>query len=259
MGPMVRSPARMRFQKPAIARLELSDTRALYVGSPLGIGFHQGGVACLAVALDGTLRVRSTRPTADIESASTALIEAGLRHRVDANAAHVAFLYLDPADALLSELRAEMQRVHPRLWVEHRRADLLREKLAAGEGLASFGEPPGEPLDPRIDRTLQALREGQLLEASVETVAGTLALSTSRFMHLFRAQVGVPFRRYRLWARLRFAVLSHAAGKNWTSAALDAGFSTPSHLSDAFRAMFGTSPSVLQSVEIVTPRQQRRR
>jgi AraC-like DNA-binding protein len=64
--------------------------------------------------------------------------------------------------------------------------------------------------------------------------------------------VGIPFRRFVLWSRMRQAVASTQAGRDLTEAAVDAGFSDSAHLSRTFRAMFGLSPSmVLPLAEIV--------
>jgi AraC-like DNA-binding protein len=70
-------------------------------------------------------------------------------------------------------------------------------------------------------------------------------------MHVFADGTGVPFRRYRLWARVRCAALAIARGASLTTAALDAGFATPSHFSETFRSMFGVPPSALRAMTIV--------
>ena len=42
-------------------------------------------------------------------------------------------------------------------------------------------------------------------------------------------------------------------GANLTTAATDAGFASPSHFSDSFRAMFGLRPGQLLASEIDSP------
>ncbi|MFN0301661.1 MAG: helix-turn-helix domain-containing protein [Burkholderiales bacterium] len=70
-------------------------------------------------------------------------------------------------------------------------------------------------------------------------------LSSSRFQHVFRDAVGVPFRRYRLWRRMAFVARALGRKTSLTEAAHQAGFSSSAHLSSSFRAMFGSSPSSL--------------
>lgn len=75
-------------------------------------------------------------------------------------------------------------------------------------------------------------------------------ISASRLTHLFSREVGLPFRRYVLWRRLRRVVELVAAGANLTEAAIAAGFSDSSHLSRVFRSTFGLSPSALLQMQI---------
>ena len=70
-------------------------------------------------------------------------------------------------------------------------------------------------------------------------------LSASRFLHLFKAETGVPLRRYRLWNRMGAAVAAFREGKSLTEAAHAAGFASSAHFSTAFRDMFGMMPSEL--------------
>jgi AraC-like DNA-binding protein len=76
-----------------------------------------------------------------------------------------------------------------------------------------------------------------------------VGLSSSRFQHLFKDNVGVSFRRFRLWARMRVAIRLALGGASLTQAAMEAGLSSSAHLSTAFKGMFGISPSQLISVE----------
>lgn len=60
-------------------------------------------------------------------------------------------------------------------------------------------------------------------------------LSTSHFLHLFTQQTGTSFRRYRQWSRLLDVVRGLQAGHDLIRCAADAGFASPSQLSDSFR------------------------
>jgi len=224
--------------------------RALYVGPPLGIGVHRGAVSCFALALDSTLQVSPDAPSAKTSPVKSALIGAGLPHEIKVEGKAAAFLYLDPADALAGSLRARMRPIHRQLHVGHPRAAALARALAAGGNLEVFPTPAVAPLDPRIERVLARLQRGEWLQADVAEVARDIGVSDSRFMHLFRASVGVPFRRYRLWARLHHAVGRFGRGTNWTTAAVESSFASSSHLSDVFRSMFGVPPSALRGMRL---------
>jgi AraC-like DNA-binding protein len=214
------------------------------------VGFHRGAVTCFLLALDGRLEVNAAAPTATSGRVVSALVGAGLRHEVRVSGTRAAFLYLEPTDPLATRLRGAMRAVHPRLHVGHRGAGAFVRALTEGAGLDAFPALHPSLLDPRIQRVLRGLGTPGGRGSGVDAAARSVGLSESRFMHLFREQVGVPFRRYRLWARLHAAVRHATGGALWTDAALEGGFSSPSHLSDAFRAMFGVPPSVLGAAQV---------
>jgi len=70
-------------------------------------------------------------------------------------------------------------------------------------------------------------------------------LSVSHFLHLFSDEIGVPFRRFRIWNRLRAASGMALRGANLTDAAIGAGFSDSAHFSRLHRETFGVTPSYI--------------
>jgi AraC-like DNA-binding protein len=70
-------------------------------------------------------------------------------------------------------------------------------------------------------------------------------ISPSRLTHLFSAQVGIPFRRFVLWLRLRRAAEHVWRTRSLTEAAHAAGFSDLAHFSRVCRATFGVAPTGL--------------
>lgn len=72
-------------------------------------------------------------------------------------------------------------------------------------------------------------------------IAAELNLSESRFLHLFKDTMQIPWRPYLLWRRLICAVQTLQQGKTATEAAYIAGFSDSAHLSRTFKKQFGLS------------------
>tara|TARA_Y100001956_G_scaffold80493_1_gene95812 strand:- start:2060 stop:2809 length:750 start_codon:yes stop_codon:yes gene_type:complete len=72
-------------------------------------------------------------------------------------------------------------------------------------------------------------------------IAAELNLSESRFLHLFKDTMQIPWRPYLLWRRLICAVHTLQQGKTATEAAYIAGFSDSAHLSRTFKKQFGIS------------------
>jgi AraC-like DNA-binding protein len=103
--------------------------------------------------------------------------------------------------------------------------------------LDSPTDPP--PTDCRIKAALNILRRLPEKKISTREIAESVCLSESRFTHLFKYQMGIPFRRYLLWLRLRDAVEQVFYGMSFTNAAHHAGFSDSAHLSRTFKQMSG--------------------
>jgi AraC-like DNA-binding protein len=106
-------------------------------------------------------------------------------------------------------------------------------------------------IDMRIARTIDLLiadeeaAEEQSIErrASVGMAARRAGLSTSRFQHVFKSEVGVPYQRYLAWRRMRLAVRNVIAGSNLTMAAHGAGYCDQAHFAHEFRRIFGAPAS----------------
>lgn len=73
--------------------------------------------------------------------------------------------------------------------------------------------------------------------------ADEVELSESRLAHLFKNEMGLPFRKYVLWTRLKTAVVHILEGESLTQASYIAGFSDSSHFSNVYFKMFGLKPS----------------
>jgi len=99
-------------------------------------------------------------------------------------------------------------------------------------------------LDPRLRRVVEHLQSQSDDLIAISTLANVAGLSASRLQHLFTEQVGVPFRRYRAWNRMRQALYQIVRGQNFTAAAHTAGFTDSAHFCHDFRKTFGAPASV---------------
>lgn len=122
------------------------------------------------------------------------------------------------------------------------RSALVDEGFDLG-ALLAFRWPDAPPVDARIQRSLALLRAPALGPTGREAASAAAQLSASRFNHLFRAEMGVSFRSYRLWSQLRSAMLAVDPGRNLTEAALEGAFADAAHFSRIFRQSFGMTPS----------------
>lgn len=118
-----------------------------------------------------------------------------------------------------------------------------------GDGLsddfdrAFFGEPlPRRLIDRRIGEVLARIRLGPNQPHSAEECAALIHVSVSRFLHLFKAEVGVAFRSFRTWQRARSVLYLVTQTANLTTIALDVGYPDSTHFSHSIRHVFGLTP-----------------
>lgn len=113
-----------------------------------------------------------------------------------------------------------------------------------------FPAEPGTTIDPRILKVLDLILAEPDRNHSQTELAEALGLSPSRVLHLFSEQIGVPYRRYRMWKRLWLSAERLHASDSMTTAALDSGFADATHFSHAFRDTFGVNPApVFRKIE----------
>jgi AraC-like DNA-binding protein len=111
--------------------------------------------------------------------------------------------------------------------------------------------PPHRPLSPHVVAALEYLDAALQGRPRLDEAARAAHISPSRLSHLFSQQVGIPFRRFVVWLRLRRAAEHGWSSRTLTEAAVAAGFSDMAHLSRVCRSMFGVSPSALQQMQPV--------
>jgi AraC-like DNA-binding protein len=253
-----------RFQKLAIgmvARAKLIGwgPRVLYLGPAFGLTPHRNATAVLAVALDGRLEVAGdpADPDGVYRAARSVLIPPNTLHHLRIADGRMAFLYVDPLSRDLVALNTRMQDAAPRAAFDLIGEAAVIEVLAGiagghlsdGDGRKALTELLGigsraDP-DARILSALRRMRDQPHRTHSMAELGACAGLSASRFLHLFKAQTGVPLRRYRLWNRMGAAVAAFRDGRSLTEAAHAAGFASSAHFSSAFRDMFGMMPSEL--------------
>lgn len=102
----------------------------------------------------------------------------------------------------------------------------------------------GISLDPRIFKCLKILRSFQSPPAAVE-ISKLIGLSESRFLHLFKKETGITYRRMILWFRLEKSFRNFRDFDNLTELAHHCGFADSARYARPFKKTFGVSPREL--------------
>ena len=103
--------------------------------------------------------------------------------------------------------------------------------------------PRRAAIDPRVAAALQNLAVAECLDQ----VAAAVRLSPSRLRALVNEQTGAPPAQWRMWQRLRTAILDLPA-KPIALAAIDAGFADQAHLTRTATRLVGQTPGDLARV-----------
>lgn len=173
-------------------------------------------------------------------------------HQLGSNGQPVRLLYVEPhsdagrrlmaglADGLRVLLPEELEaaRLASNTGVEPDEA--LAEMLSP----SSTG-PSGSKGDEDIEAWITALPVSPPEHLTAAACARQMGLSSSRFLHRFRAHTGLPLRPYLRWRRLLVALRAAMQGASLTDAAHAAGFSDAAHFTRTFRRHFGVPPSAL--------------
>ena len=220
---------------------------ALYAGPSLNLAPHSGSVWCFAIGIDGPLTV--TTPDGTAREGTSVLIPPRLTHQLVCLGRGLVSCYLEPTSARAEACRHKMSGWIGEIGVGHAAEQRLRFTPADNEsasGWLDLAAPSAQrTIDPRIAAAARRIREDPATTVPSSELAAEAGLSESRFLHLFRDELGTSLRRYRIWVRLVHAGTAIAAGANMTEAAMKSGFASPSHLSDRFKTTFGLSASRL--------------
>ncbi len=117
---------------------------------------------------------------------------------------------------------------------------LLTDLLAAGE-TAPLDLPL--PADPRARAFAERLLDDPGSGASLAELARGSGASLRTLQRLFLAETGLSIEAWRGRARMQQAVVSLSGGAPVTTAALDAGYQSPSAFIAAFKRAFGVTPA----------------
>jgi AraC-like DNA-binding protein len=230
----------------------ITPDRVFYAGLLGAPVMHTKGATTVYVALEGLLRARIEG--GEWQAGEVVVMQPYVPHEIACEGRHVLEILVEPETvdlvrlpALLraggaveaTDFAAHVRSMHQRL-LSHAGASGLRP---VDFDLTFFGHPLAcRTVDARIAAVLERLRNDPSTLAAADECAAVAKLSFSRFLHLFKEQVGAPFRSVRTWKRARSLLHHvHSAG-NLVYVALDIGYPDSTHFSHSIRQTYGLKP-----------------
>jgi AraC-like DNA-binding protein len=231
----------------------IDDDRVFYAGL-LGVpSVRAFGALCIYVSLRGDVRV--SLQDAAWQTCRMAVVPPYLPHRVECSERLIGVLYVEPesvdAERLPDALRRGLGAVDEPALVERIRGVYrgLRDGAPGAEltsatfDLRMWGtELPGRVLEPRVRQVVDAIRRDPRGRFPAVECAASVDLSSWRFLHLFKAEMGVPFRTFRSWKRARCLLHYVTRDASMVEVALEVGYPDASHFSRSIRQFYGLSP-----------------
>lgn len=236
--------------------LILGSDRSLYRGDLPATGWHSHAAPVLLMGLSGRFVLHFAQGRT--ESCFSAWIDSGVEHVFDPCGEEVATMYLEPDAVETRRWRAHFANhgsmvLDPCIRAQCRSTTDAYLRNFDLDALLPFHCADVAPMDARVAYSVNALRGPGMAPPGRGALAQATGLSESRFNHLFRAEMGVSFRSYRVWSQVRGALGALGTDSRLTQAALEGGFVDSSHFSHMFRKTFGMTPSsVLKPLRDVT-------
>ncbi|TGM00512.1 AraC family transcriptional regulator [Leptospira barantonii] len=226
----------------------------LFVGKLPDLAFHSTVTSAAVVGLDSDIRKR-IKGDALWKSARSFVFDGILNHETILSG-NVGILFADPGSEIGIILSEEAGPEHlsenpswaPKLIstcveILNSRPEQYSEILNRSFPFHRSTSDRNFFEDDRLVLILRRLIEYPEETVNVEELSDEIGMSSSWLQHEFKNAVGLPLRAFRKWYRVKSAVIAHKQGASLADAALSAGFYDQSHFTNAFREIFGISPS----------------
>lgn len=249
----------------SVPRWYLWDGGFLLAASAQGVvPAHAHHAIQIVLALDGSLAIAGA--DGRWHEVRGLIVRPDAEHSFDCNGATGVMLFVDPESSegtwLAASLRqdittvsdARLDAIVPAMRAFAQQPDDTSDIAAlvrhCVQGLRP-GLAPARHGDARVTRVLQAIHAADELRLPLDDAANIACLSPTRFAHLFKEQVGLPFSRYMLWRKLTRAMVAIASERTLAAAAHAADFADAAHLTRTFYQMVGMAPSALMRGEFI--------
>ena len=240
--------------------LYLWEGMFLFIGYGIQTNVHDHHAVQIAVSLDEPFKMRINN--GDWKLVTSLIIDSDQSHQCSAERSRIIFISIDPETSLAQRLKEKyfknisleipvIERVQSLIdgikicLNEPENISKLKSVILRFLDQITFSESSNATIDDRIQKAISIIKNSLNKKITLKFLSENVFLSQSRLVHLFKEQTGIPVRKYILWSRLNLAAQKIINEKNFTTAAIEAGFSDLAHFSRTFTRMFGMSPSTI--------------
>jgi AraC-like DNA-binding protein len=239
-------------RRPSDRLMWITPDRVLYVGLLGAPSTRTIGAVMAYVATEGSIRV--SLDGGEWQTTQLAVVPPYVPHRVMSEARLINLVKLEAEAVDPHALPAPMNGCGAvdAPWFLERVRGCCRQLCAQGRDIdltaldfdqLFFGQAIApRQIDRRIRAVIDTIKADPSAPSSAEDCAEQVHLSFSRFLHLFKQEVGVPFRSFRTWKRARSLLHYVNRDSNLAHVALDAGYPDSTHFSHSIRQVYGLKP-----------------
>ena len=239
-------------RRPSDRLMWITPDRVFYVGLLGAPSVRTMGAVMAYVAVEGSIRV--SIDGGEWQNTQLAVVPPYVPHRVISEARLINVVKLEAESVDLAALPAPMDRCGAvdAPWFVERVRRCQRDLCAQGRDIdlmaldfdrLFFDQAiPPRGIDRRIRAVIDRIKSDPSAPFSAEACAEQVHLSFSRFLHLFKQEVGVPFRSFRTWKRARSLLHYVNRDSNLAHVALDTGYPDSTHFSHSIRQVYGLKP-----------------
>tara|TARA_B100001250_G_C19618486_1_gene708269 strand:- start:160 stop:909 length:750 start_codon:yes stop_codon:yes gene_type:complete len=221
-----------------------------FIGAFDGNQKHQHYAIQLTIPIEGELHLITAKET--IITSSPVLIQSNVTHQIISNSRHF-LLLINPASTIghywQSAAHKEIQEFHispaTQIIKVLNNTFLSEEKSAIINHIIHshdcFCYTTIHQIDERINAAFEFLKANSHRMVSMEETADHCHLSPGRFLHLFKEETGITYRRAQLWTKVMQG-LHLLKTRSFTEIAHSVGFADSAHFSRTFKENFGFSP-----------------
>ncbi len=224
------------------ATLFFWEGAVLYTGPLSDTAVHKHNAIQVCMSIKSPFRVMLGGTW---QQTNYAAIAANVPHQLDSSSSPIALALLDNDSFLGQNLTMVTARPPSVVDIVSPPTNISEAQNTLRNMIGTMAAAPVLILDSRIERVVQYMADIPEEALRARNLAQDVGLSESRFLHLFTQHMGLPFRRYVLWRRIRKSITQIVKGADLTTAAHAGGFSDLAHFSRTFKQNFGLSPSKL--------------